>query len=62
MNSFMDTIKFVLVILLPYDETFGYLIIASYAFYVFGFVSYLCHVLNTSKRKVYTIQCIDGIK
>jgi len=62
MNSFMDTIKFVLVILLPYDETFGYLIIASYAFYVFGFLSYLCHALNTSKRKVYTIQCIDGIK
>ena len=30
MNSLMDTIKFALVISLPEEETFGYLIIASF--------------------------------
>ena len=59
MNSFMDTIKFALVIALPDDETFGYLIIASFAFIIFGFVSYLSHALNSSKRKVHTVQCIS---
>jgi len=40
----MNTIKFALVIGLPMNETFGYLIIASYATIVFGAISYLIFV------------------
>lgn len=41
LNSFMDTIKFALVIALPQQDTFGWLIMASYASICLGFVSYL---------------------
>lgn len=39
-NSTMDMIKFVLVIIFPDDETFGWLILASFGFIVLGLVSY----------------------
>ena len=40
LNKFMDIIKSMLVILLPWPQTFGYLIILSVAFIVGGGISY----------------------
>ena len=51
MNSFMDTIKFALVISLPNEETFGYLIIVSFASVVFGAASYFSHAIKSLKRQ-----------
>ena len=51
MNSFMDTIKFALVISLPNEETFGYLIIVSFASVVFGAASYCSHAIKSLKRQ-----------
>ena len=45
----MNIIKFALVIGLPMNETFGYLIIASHATIVFGAISYLLFV---SRQKI----------
>ncbi|OQV16415.1 Solute carrier family 40 member 1 [Hypsibius exemplaris] len=36
LNGFMDMLKFILVIFLPYPETFGILIIISFLFVIFG--------------------------
>ena len=41
MNSAMNTIKFILVIVLPQQETFGWLILASFTFVSFGAISYI---------------------
>ena len=38
LNKLMDIIKFLLVIFLPWPQTFGYLIIVSFAFICVGFV------------------------
>ncbi len=40
LNFAMDLIKYVLVIALPDDDTFGYLILVSYCSYILGAVSY----------------------
>ena len=40
LNSAMDTIKFTLVIALPEDDTFGWLIMASYTLICVGAISY----------------------
>ena len=50
MNSLMDTIKFALVISLPEEETFGYLIIASFTSILFGAISYACHAVKKLRR------------
>ncbi len=45
----MDLIKFALVIGLPDDDTFGYLIIASFAFVVLGAAFYAAFAFNPGK-------------
>ena len=62
-NSAMDTIKFVLVIVLPQTETFGWLIMASYASVCLGAVFYMTYAckhgetsLETNKPKNDTYQ------
>ena len=49
MNSFMDTIKFALVISLPEEETFGFLIIASFVSIVLGAISYTSHAVKSTR-------------
>ena len=51
MNSLMDTIKFSLVILLPAERTFGFLILASFVSIVCGAASYTNHALHSIKTK-----------
>lgn len=51
MNSLMDTIKFSLVILLPAEKTFGFLILASFVSIVSGAASYTNHALHSIKTK-----------
>ena len=51
MNSLMDTIKFTLVILLPAEKTFGFLILASFVSIVCGAASYTNHALHSIKTK-----------
>ena len=54
LNSAMDTIKFILVIALPEQETFGWLILASFASICVGAVSYTTYAVklmrNTEKK------------
>ena len=50
-NSLMDTIKFSLVISLPGEKTFGFLIIASFISIVCGAVSYTKYASNPLNRK-----------
>ena len=45
----MNTIKFILVILLPEVSTFGWLVILSFAFVSFGAVAFSVHAINISK-------------
>ena len=45
MNSAMDTIKFVLVIVLPENETFGWLVIASFGFMCIGAMFYIYYAI-----------------
>ena len=49
LNYFMNLIKFALVIALPDDDTFGYLIIASFVFICLGGLSYSTFALSPSK-------------
>jgi hypothetical protein len=49
LNSLMNTIKFVLVILLPEIETFGWLVILSFAFVSFGAICFSVHAINKTK-------------
>ena len=51
MNSFLDTIKFALVIVLPNEETFGYLIMASFSSIVLGAVSYTSYVIKSNSQR-----------
>ena len=54
LNRFLDLIKFVLVIALPLQQTFGYLIIASFACVATGgvfFAVYACKPAKTSRDK-----------
>ena len=52
LNSAMDTIKYILVIALPDDDTFGYLVLASFGFIVLGLIAFT----------VYALQYWDGPK
>ena len=45
MNSAMDTIKFGLIVVLPEDETFGWLVMTSFIFVCFGGISYICYAM-----------------
>ena len=47
LNSLMDTMKFTLVISLPGEKTFGFLIIASFVSIVFGAVSYTNYAVHS---------------
>ena len=47
----MDTIKFALVIGLPDNETFGYLIIASYSMVALGLVCFFIYVVKNKSTK-----------
>lgn len=50
LNSSMDTIKFVLVIILPQQETFGWLIIASFGFVCFGAMFYTSYAVRKNGK------------
>jgi len=43
MNQFMDLIKSLLVILIPWPETFGYLVIASFCSVSIGNILFDCY-------------------
>ena len=45
LNSSMDTIKFIFVIVLPRDETFGWLILASVIFVSLGAFSFIYYAV-----------------
>jgi hypothetical protein len=51
LNSLMNTIKFILVILLPEVETFGWLIIFSFTFISIGSVLYTVYVVNKRQAR-----------
>ena len=51
LNSAMDTIKFVLVIILPEAATFGWLIIASYASICVGALFYASYAIKHPSKK-----------
>ena len=71
MNSSMDTIKYLLVIALPENETFGWLIISSIGFVSLGAVSFIYYAIFQHDRKIpdsdktnntkteYQIVCLD---
>ena len=46
LNSFMDLIKFILVIILPDEETFGWLVLASFGAIVLGWVFYTVYAVK----------------
>ena len=50
----MNTIKFALVIILPQTETFGYLIIASYATVAAGAIFFVVYVIKKGNLKSWT--------
>lgn len=50
-NSAMDTIKFILVIVLPEQETFGWLILASFASICIGAISYTTYAIKLNNSK-----------
>jgi iron-regulated transporter 1 len=50
LNSAMNTIKFVLVIILPEAETFGWLVITSFAFICFGAVSFAVYAAKNRSK------------
>jgi hypothetical protein len=47
----MNTVKFILVIVLPEMETYGWLIIVSFAFICFGATSFTSYAVKNRKRK-----------
>ena len=47
----MDSIKYTLVISLPEDETFGYLIIASFCSICFGALLYTSYAVKMIRKK-----------
>ena len=56
LNSAMNTIKFVLVIVLPHIETFGWLIMASFAFVCTGAIFYTTFALYYCNQKIIVIK------
>ena len=50
LNSIMDTIKFLLVIVLPDEDTFGYLVMASVATIVVGTIFYIMYAIPNWHR------------
>ena len=49
LNYAFETLKYALVIALPEDDTFGFLILASYAFYFFATVSFFTYFIQIRK-------------
>ena len=58
LNNLMDMLKFTLVILLPDIETFGYLVMLSFAFVSFGVTTFYAHVLKASGCSI--ANCCQG--
>ena len=50
LNQFLDMLKFILVVLLPWQQTFGFLILLSYLFIVLGAVSYINFACRASGK------------
>ena len=46
LNSILDTIKFLLVIVLPDEDTFGYLVLASVATILVGALFYIMYAIR----------------
>ena len=61
MNSAMDTIKFVLVIVLPENETFGWLVIASFIFVCIGAMFYIYYAIF-QHEKIKSEQLVNQVK
>jgi hypothetical protein len=57
----MNTIKFVLVIVLPEAETFGWLIILSFAFICFGAISFSSYAFKNRGKKSGTKQNFEEL-
>ena len=53
-NSAVDTIKFFLVIVLPQTETFGWLIMASYASICLGLIFYMTYACKHGETSLET--------
>ena len=64
MNSLMDTMKFALVISLPEEKTFGFLIMASFVSIVSGAALYTTHALNSMKKEkskeILELECLHN--
>ena len=50
-NSALDTIKFILVIALPENETFGWLILASFASICIGAIFYASYAVKLTRNE-----------
>ena len=46
LNSILDTIKYLLVIILPDEDTFGYLVLASVATILLGNIFYIIYAIR----------------
>jgi hypothetical protein len=56
----MNTLKFILVIVLPEVATFGWLILASFAFVVIGAIFYNCYAFaNRQKPRAADTEYLD---
>ena len=53
LNKFMDLIKFALVIFLPLEETFGYLVLASFTCVSLGGLFFTVYACKPTKVDVY---------
>ena len=64
MNSLMDTMKFALVISLPGEKTFGFLIMASFVSIVSGAALYTTHALHSMKKEkskeILELECLHN--
>ena len=64
MNSLMDTMKFALVISLPEEKTFGFLIMASFVSIVSGAALYTTHALHSMKKEkskeILELECLHN--
>jgi len=64
MNSLMDTMKFALVISLPGEKTFGFLIMASFVSIVSGAALYTNHALHSMKneksKEILELECLHN--
>ena len=58
----MNTIKFILVIILPELQTFGWLVICSFSFVILGAIFYNIYACrNREKRKIGAAKYVDQI-